>query len=255
MHFLFLGTGAADYPEDYLTNPEYKNEGKSMRRCTSTLLDGTLLLDAGVHIRAALDEFGVDPAHIENILYTHRHTDHFHPGVLKSIAAARDALGMPLSVYAPFPAPADIPENVQWTTVQTFSPFPVGIFTVRAMEASHTVDTVWYHIDDGEKTLLYALDGAWFPCRTAYALRNAQLDYMILDATVGDIPGDYRVFEHNSLPMLRLMAKSFCAFGFLAPDGKIILDHIARTLHAPHEKLCEDVAADGFLVAYDGMTL
>ena len=85
-------------------------------------------------------------------------------------------------------------------------------------------------------------------CGTGY-------DVMVLDATVGDYEGDYRVGEHNSIPMLRMMEKSFRTLEICDDKTLIVLDHIARTLHKPHDELCRQVQGDGYLPAYDGMRL
>ena len=76
---------------------------------------------------------------------------------------------------------------------------------------------------------------------------------MILDATVGDYTGDFRLAEHNSIPMIRLMLPSFQTWSVAGKHTKIVLDHLARTLHKSHQETCELVQEDGFMVAYDGM--
>lgn len=41
----------------------------------------------------------------------------------------------------------------------------------------------------------------------------------------------------------------------IAQDGKLVLSHLARTLHKPHEETVEMLKPDGYIVAYDGMEL
>jgi hypothetical protein len=61
--------------------------------------------------------------------------------------------------------------------------------------------------------------------------------------------------EHNAIPMIRMMEKSFHTFGIADENTKIVLDHLARTLHPAFDEICASVEKDGYLVAYDGMQL
>lgn len=78
---------------------------------------------------------------------------------------------------------------------------------------------------------------------------------MVLDATCGDYAGDYRMGEHNSIPMIRLMLPSLKTWGVINEQTKVYLSHLAPKLHLPHEETVALVAKDGLLVAYDGLEL
>jgi hypothetical protein len=60
------------------------------------------------------------------------------------------------------------------------------------------------------------------------------------------------VFEHNALPMIRLMVASLRRAGMLRPHAPVILSHLARTLHGPQAEIEALVADQGWTVAYDG---
>lgn len=90
---------------------------------------------------------------------------------------------------------------------------------------------------------------------TFYFMMQQAFDVMIMDTTVGDYEGDYRMAEHNSIPMIRMMEKSFRTVGIATEKTKIVLDHLAGTLHKPYEVLCETVKPDGYIVAFDGMQM
>ena len=107
---------------------------------------------------------------------------------------------------------------------------------------------------DGKK-IFYALDGAWFLHETYYALKDAKLDLMVLDCTCGDYVGDYRIGEHNSIPMIRLMLPSFKRWGTIMENTQVYITHLAPSLHKPHEETVELVKADGLQVAYDGLQI
>ena len=55
--------------------------------------------------------------------------------------------------------------------------------------------------------------------------------------------------------MLRLMIPSLKTGGIINDNTKIILTHIAPSLHKPHDEIQENVARDSMIVAYDGMTM
>ena len=103
--------------------------------------------------------------------------------------------------------------------------------------------------------MLYALDGGWFLTASYNYLRNQKLDLAVLDATCGDYVGDYRMGEHNSIPMIRLMLPSLKKWGAIDDDTRIYLSHLAPKLHASHAETVELVAKDGLLVAYDGLEI
>jgi hypothetical protein len=105
------------------------------------------------------------------------------------------------------------------------------------------------------KQLLYALDGGWFLTASYKYLQNRNLDMMILDATCGDYVGDYRMGEHNSIPMIRLMLPSLKTWGAINDQTEIYLSHLAPKLHVSHDETVDLVAKDGMKVAYDGLEL
>ena len=86
-------------------------------------------------------------------------------------------------------------------------------------------------------------------------MRGRQYHCMILDGTVGDYAGDFRLGEHNSIPMIRLMAATFRNEGVVSENGHIWLSHLARTLHKPHGETVELLKRDGLFAAHDGLIL
>ncbi len=94
--------------------------------------------------------------------------------------------------------------------------FEVAPFQVEALLANHLVedtseDPLHYLFTSDSVQWLYATDGAWLPTTTWRRLMDTRLDAVVWDATIGGMPqfeGDYRIFEHNSLDMVRLMLKT-----------------------------------------------
>lgn len=219
MKITFLGTGAADW------NAQEHRHMAGYRRNSSALIDDCLLIDPGPDVPEALTAFGKCPKKIRYIINTHRHSDHYSEDTVNTLAHAKLI---------------SIPAGETCT---------VGPYTVKALAANHATcpDAVHFLLTDGEKTLFYGLDGAWLLYEEVMAIQATTVDLAVFDATIGDVPGDYRVFEHNNLNMVREIQLS------LGPCVKrICISHLARTLHTDHATLSATLAPRSIEVAYDG---
>ena len=222
MKITFLGTGAADWRA-----ADHK-DWEGYRRNASVLIDDVLLIDPGPDVPDALANFGKDAKSIRYILNTHRHKDHYARATFAHLQGA--------AFYPMKPG-----ECV------TF-----GKYQVRAFAANHSTarGAVHFLITDGEKTFFYGLDGAWLLCDEVAAIQETKPDLVVLDGTVGEQVGDYRVFEHNDLTMVRLLKAA------LAPHARrFCISHMSRKLHKPHAELSADMAKDGIEVAFDGLEM
>ena len=239
MKLTFLGTGAADW-----NGPDERGE---YRRLTSTLLDGCLLIDVTATV---LDEI-TDPAAITDVFFTHSHGDHFSIDALKALAPCR--------VYAHESWAGEIAgEGLTVVPLKIAEPVEAAGFTMIPMPSNHSTQreyetTLHYLIEKGGKRLLYATDGAWLLNREHHVIGQKVLDAAVFDATIGDAcEGDWRVFEHNSIDMIRLMLRSMLKMGRLREDAPVFLTHMARTLHGTQAE-AEQSAEKPFVVCYDGM--
>jgi len=239
MKFRFLGTGAADW-----NGPDARGEH---RRLTSTLIDNSLLID----FTATAQDMLSDAAAVKNILITHSHGDHFDPSAIASLAPAvlyaHESWAGEIAIDGVEVHPVSIG---QWTQA--------GDYEIMALPSNHSTDraheqTVNYLIRKDNQTFLYATDGAWIPNRSMHLMKGMNLCGMAIDATIGDgHAGDYRIFEHNSLPMIRIMVETMKKTGLLKPDAKVFLTHMARTLHGTQKEV-EESLSDPFVVCFDGM--
>lgn len=249
---LFLGTCAADF------SPRLRGDCRDRfdpdaRRSSSALLDGRYLIDCGPHTPEALAIAGVNVGAVTDLFLTHTHADHFDPANIVSLAA-RTKNGLRLWVSED----AVLPEmkGVTVMRMEKFRGYAVNdMLTVTGLKANHEKSTApqWLYFTVGDKKLLYALDGAWYVNETYYFLRNAGLDLLVADATVGDYDGDYRIAEHNSIPMLRLLLPSLRTFGIIREGTKVFLSHLAPSLHRSHAETEKIAASFGALVARDGL--
>ncbi len=266
MKILFLGTCAADY------NPRLHTDlancfDLNARRSNAVLLNGHTLIDCGDWILKELEIAGVPAAAIENVMVSHSHKDHFRPDHLCTLA---QQAGHPIHIYASADTLGLLAQKVQGVPggdllvphLMQSRPAPVtvqvGELTVTPYPSNHQTDipgeeTLHYLILQDGRKLFYGTDGAWLPTVTGKSLFEAQLNCYLFDATCGDYDDDYRIFEHNTLPMIRTMIKVLRDHNAFAPDAKLYLTHIAPSLHKPHAETVEIAARDGLLVAYDGL--
>lgn len=224
MKILFLGTGASDFEAT-----SHKNSC-DFRRNSSALVNRELLIDPGPCVFEALRTFDVDVGKIKYIINTHSHPDHYHRETVDKLTK-RGAEFISL-------VKGDIKE--------------IGRYSVSALQANHGTATspVHFLISDGKSTLFYALDGAWLTYEEVSVIRKKHIDLAVLDATIGDIKGDYRIFEHNNLNMVKEMKYSLEPY-----VDKFIISHIARTLHTDHKTLMLRMSEIGINVAYDGLEI
>lgn len=219
MKITFLGTGAADW------NFAKHHEMEGYRRNSSALIDDCLLIDPGADVPNALSVFNKNADEIKYVINTHRHSDHYNENTLKYLKNA---------VF--FDIPAGQTQEV-------------GKYTVTSLAANHATckEAVHFIISDGEKSLFYGLDGAWLLYDEVTAIKKTGIDLAVLDATVGNITGDYRVFEHNNLEMVKQMKASLEKY-----VKRFCISHMARTLHQSHAELAKYMKQYGIDVAYDG---
>jgi len=244
---IFLGTGAADI--DFHINPKESFENRDFRRCSCALLGDEVMLDCGPFAINSLNTLGKSPADIRHIVFTHLHSDHFSAEAVQKIALAANRL---LHVWVRFDAKLPPLENCDIHFMELFREYSVGPYKITGVPANHQVYPQHLSIASGEKKLFYGLDGAWFLGDTVRFMQNQQYAAVVLDATVGDYLGDYRIGEHNSIPMLRVMVPSLRTLHALTDESQIILTHLAHSLHKSYAETMELVKNDGFIIAYDG---
>ena len=252
MKLLFLGTCACDYSPrlktDFVNSFDF-----DARRSSCALLDGRYMIDCGEHALESLEIAKVDYDGISDLFITHLHSDHYNVANVAKIAKGKKEK---LRLWVRSDAVIPEIENVEVVYMQENEEYSVsqGV-TIKGLKANHNQSVNPQHLlfKIQDKSLLYALDGAWFLNEAYYELKNANLDLVVFDATCGDYLGDYRMGEHNSIPMIRMMIPSFKVWGTINDNTKIYLSHIAPSLHKPHAEIVKSVLADGMEVAFDGL--
>ena len=248
----FLGTCACDY------SPKLQNEfkdklDKDARRSSALLIDGSILIDCGEHIIESLDILGIPYNQITDILITHTHSDHYNEKHIEKIAKNRH---VPLRLWFREDAKAPQISNTDVIKMKPHERTPLSNgFIVTSLIANHDPKAYPQHflIEKDGKKIFYGCDGAWLLTDTYNYLHNANVDLMVLDATVGDYEGDYRIAEHNSIPMIKMMLPSLKTNRTICEKTRIILSHIAPSLHKSHNETVEIARSFGAEVAFDGL--
>ena len=252
--FLFLGTGAADWAIQDRDKTDY------FRRNSAALLNKDLMLDCGAHIFDFAESYGNPNLYdgVTDILITHDHSDHFQEDSVLRLAEKQK-----IRVVCDGAARKRIGEhpNITYLRLSLYKRKRVGRYDVTPVLANHDVvitrdrRAVHYIIETPEgKTIFYGLDGAWFLRPTWETMLKHKFDLMVFDCTVGD-SDDWRLFEHNTIPMLRKMVDGIRERDLLKDDGKLVASHMARTLHESHEDTEACLKGLSMLTAYDGMNL
>jgi hypothetical protein len=196
---------------------------------------------------------GVGAEGITDIFLTHLHSDHFNRDNVTAVAKAGG-----VRLWLREGADIEPIPGVEIIKMTQFKEYPVSEeLTVTGIPANHDPKAHPQHLifKRKGKSLFYGCDGGWLLHDSFKFLGGASLDCMILDATVGDYVGDFRMGEHNSIPMIRLMLPSLKTVGAITDGTRICLSHIAPSLHKEHRVICEQVKDIDATVAYDGMTL
>ena len=254
--FQFLGTSAADF------SPKLKTEfvdcfDKNARRSSSALINGRYLLDCGIHTVDSLRIAGIPLENITDVFFTHLHGDHFQAANLAKIAAAKQDV---LRVWVANGARMPEIENALIIRMPKHAKAEVGEgVCVTGLYANHDENAAPQHLlfeIDG-KRILYATDGGWVVNASYNFLRQQTptLDMLVMDCTCGDYEGEWRIGEHNSIPMIRLMLPSFRKVKIIDDSTKVYVTHLAPSLHKPHDETVEIMAEMGVQVAYDGLAL
>ena len=259
LRILFVGTGAADWPRTYETTVEKAASG-TVRGLSSILVNDRILVDCGGTVPEALALLGADVGGITDLLMTHTHGDHMDPAALQRLLEARGPAA-PLRVWIESGGLVRLPEldGLERHSLKTGQIVEAAGLSVTALAANHVVrppeQPLHYLLECQGRQVLYATDGAWMLKETWLRLRELKLDGIIWDATNGETEGDWRIFEHNSVDMIRTMMQTLLREELLAPGARVLLTHMARTLCAPHAQMTRSLEAEGLVPAFDGMRL
>lgn len=269
MHLTFLGTAAAEgYPGIFCTCANCQEArqlgGKNLRLRSALLVNADLLIDFGPDLLAAAQRFNLSLRGVTTGLVTHAHMDHFFTG---HFGMHRE----PFSGVLPPPtlhlfAPLDVEKllkaefsdlgalHVELQTVKAFDTWASGGYNFTAFRAYHALDSLealFYSMDDGQRSFLYATDTGPFPDDTRQALAGRSFDAVILEETLGDGQYDQHLGFDTFLEQVRWLRGE----KMIRPGGRVFAHHFSHYSNPVHEQLEAILNPHGVEVAYDGLVV
>ncbi len=267
MRFQFLGTGASEGFPGLFCNCTVCNEarhlgGKNLRLRSALLINDDLLIDFGPDLLAAAQRLNLNLWKARTGLVTHTHEDHFssdnfflRPNPFgggpqipvmrlygsKDVATELTTKGLDLEKA-----------RLEIHTVSAFESWQDNGYNFTAFRAYHAIDhleALFYSIEDGKHSVLYATDTGYFPEETWQALQGRSFDAVVLEETVGN--GSYA--QHLSFDTFLQVLGRIRASGMLRPGARVLAHHFSHSGNPLHEDLNAFFAPHGVEAAYDGM--
>ena len=260
MKLLFLGTGAAGAIKT--PNAEIK---PGQRRCASMMIDDTIVVDMAMQSFDYATQLGKNTAAVTDIFLSHTHGDHYCKATLMQyVEAAKEKINFWCHETAVqyLNLSEEEAAKINICPLQSMQKLEAAGMTVTVLPANHVAgpkeQPVHYLFEKDEQVLLYGCDGGWFRCETWQYLyrKRIVLTAAILDCTVGELPGNFRIAEHNTIPMLRLMKTAMLENGILPPKATLIANHIGVPPYNLAKKDDYGLLTElGMTVAYDGLEM
>ncbi|MGI6238022.1 MAG: MBL fold metallo-hydrolase [Christensenellales bacterium] len=275
MELLFLGTGAATALPLPFCNCETCAHaraagGKDIRRRSSVLIDGNILLDLGPDSVSAALTYGADFGALGCLLQTHAHSDHFDAGHLITrmpeyatraqnklrLFASRACISQMSNMLAREESGATLEDDL-WLKKLEMDVQPLAHgdrawfdnYEIIAVESAHDVPggSLMYIVRRGASAFFYACDtplltdNAWSLLESLdFPLTAAAIDQTYGPSTPG---GGHMHADQVAETAARLRCKRTYA------------THISHEGTPPHAALEAWTRARGYLVAYDGMRI
>lgn len=260
MKLTFLGTGAADWDINAYHQDTF------FRRNSGALVNDDLIIDPGPHIFHFARHNGTPDMfrNVKNLIVTHSHGDHFDSWTVSELCrmygctlwadqACMDKLCRSIGEKSA--------GQISFQETKVLHDYKIGTYTVTPLPANHDTGIPHetprvYLIQQEERILYYGCDSSWITTPAWNVMKDKAINAMVLELTCGETaPDDWRIFEHNTIDMLKLMLRMFGKYQRFDPDVRYYVSHLARTLHTDHETLKETLAPLGVVPAYDGMTI
>ena len=250
MKVVLLGTGSADgWPNPFCacTSCNELRSRNEFHGHTSALIDDVILLDLGPDVTRSAQRSGHDLARLAHVVITHGHADHLDGAALlwRSWVHGRQRLvvhgpAAAIELARQWVAPDVTADDVKFNNLEAGDTVdlmtPHGTYVLQALAANHigtgvaephTESALVYVVTspDGHR-VLYATDTADLPDSSVEALRDAQLDVVLLDETFG-AKADHGTGHHD----LRTFAQQLDALrnvGAITADTDVIAVHLSH---------------------------
>ena len=271
MKIKFLGTAAAEgipalFCDCAVCQNARKVGGKEIKTRSQAIVDDKILIDfpADTYMHALYG--GLDLVSVRHCIITHGHMDHLYerdfwcrnPGIGNGSVD-----GTVMDVYMT-EATRNIAseyyekqvnkERVRLNTIKAYEPFEIEDYRIIPLRAYHDPSTepVFYIIEHGEKTMLYANDTGYFFDEVWEYLSKYErkFDFVSLDCT-GMMLENYR-HGHMGLTVDAEVVEKLREIGRCDDNTVVYVNHFSHNGKATHEELVGHAAKYGFGVTYDG---
>jgi len=287
MKITFLGTSAGEeYPGIWCDcencSKARKWGGKNIRRNSSVILDGDVMIDIGKTAHIQAERFGLNIREIKTLIMTHSHKDHLNTHTLWArqmfhdinTLSEEEKTRVSSPRFTPLPILTvlgskqvsetfikdgidyDSPRwQMQFNIVEPFQKYLVGDIEIYTLDGNHNdgnMHSINYIITRKNRTFLYLSDTGYPFDSTKQALVNYKFDFIITEGTFGfgeDSTGHMRL--DKNIRLLEFFNKN--KLWKDKPDYYIT--HVAPHWCPPHDEYSPIVEEKGFKLAYDGFVL
>lgn len=272
MKIKFLGTAAAEGIPALFCNCRVcrnamEKRGREIKTRSQALVDDSLLIDFPADTYMHMLYGGLDLKNIHTLIVTHSHLDHLYERDFwcRNKGIGNEIEEKPLSVYLTESGYNQTKEFVgegiindgrlSLYKIEAFTPFEVAGYRIIPLKADHdqTAGAVFFIIEKGEKTLLYANDTGFFPEESWEYLKgyNRKFDLVSLDCTGMLLDPYYR--GHMALTSDAEVVEKLKGMGLADDSTKVYVNHFSHNGLATHEELVKAADKYGFTVTYDNL--
>lgn len=275
MKIQYLGTAAAEgWPAPFCHCPRCegarKLKGRNYRSRPQVLVNDDLLMDFGPDTFYHSLVYDLDLNKVKTVLLTHSHSDHFHPldlilrvppyAFLQDQEAmwvyGNEACQKMFEDMARGPeAPKELDRFVRFAPAKAFEPFTRNGYEVLPLKAVHvpTENCLLYAVKcpDG-KSFFYGNDTGSICEETWKAIRGWHFDLVSLDCTMGT---GSSCDSHLCLSDDGIIRRNMLAMGCTDETTAFVVTHFSHGCAPLYNELSALASREGFLTAYDGMTL
>lgn len=269
MKIRFLGTAAAEgTPAFYCDCPVCAKAarlgGRNIRTRSQVLINDDLLIDYPPDTYLHMLNLGLDLKRIHNVLITHSHGDHFflHDILMKGYPENAGSCREPVSFYGNAavagilePYAKDENQRLRVHAARPFQEILLEGYRVMPLRALHdpAEECLLYAVEspDGKRFLL-GNDTGYFPEDTMEQIRGMVFDAISLDCTTGkERDGGNHMGFADILEMRRRLLENHSA----GEQTMWIAQHFSHNGGFVYDEAVTLLEPEGFLVAYDGMTI